>query len=130
MSEGGGAGERLDLWLWHARACRSRSLAQALAESGQLRLNGTTVAKAHQKLRVGDVLTFPQGAHIRVWKVLALSQRRLGAGLVGQLYEDLKPPTPDNRLEAPANTGLANPRPEHRPDKRDRRALAQKRRPF
>jgi ribosome-associated heat shock protein Hsp15 len=126
MSEGGGAGERLDLWLWHARACRSRSLAQALAESGQLRLNGTPVAKAHQKLRVGDVLTFPQGAHIRVWKVLALSERRLGAGLVGQLYEDLKPPTTENRLES----AQPSPKPEKRPDKRDRRALAQKRRPF
>lgn len=123
----GGSGERLDLWLWHARACRSRALAQALAESGQLRLNGTPTAKAHQKLRVGDVLTFPQGAHIRVWKVLALSDRRLGAGLVGSLYEDLKPPSTENRLDR----SEPGPRPEKRPDKQARRAaLAQKRRPF
>ncbi|HKY94929.1 MAG TPA: S4 domain-containing protein [Kiloniellales bacterium] len=127
MTEAGGAaGERVDLWLWHARACRSRSLAQALAESGRLRLNGTPVTKAHQKLRVGDVLTFAQGAHIRVWRVLALSERRLGAGLVGSLYEDLKPPTTENRLER----SEPSPRPERRPDKRARRALAQKRRPF
>jgi ribosome-associated heat shock protein Hsp15 len=126
MSEAGAAGERLDLWLWHARACRSRSLARALAGSGQLRLNGSAVTKAHQKLRVGDVLTFPQGAHIRVWKVLALSDRRLGAKAVGALYEDLKPPSPDNRLERPE----PSPKPDKRPDKRDRRALAAQRRPF
>jgi len=123
MSEAQGAGaERLDLWLWHARACRSRSLAAALAESGQLRVNGAPASKAHQKLRVGDVLTFPQGAHIRVWKVLALSERRLGAQHVSALYEDLKPPTAENRLER----SEPNPRPQKRPDKRDRRALARK----
>jgi ribosome-associated heat shock protein Hsp15 len=126
MSESGAAGERLDLWLWHARACRSRSLAAALAGSGQLRRNGTAVTKAHQRLRVGDVLTFPQGAHIRVWQVLALSERRLAAKAVGALYEDLKPPTPENRLERPAPV----PRPTTRPDKRQRRALASLRRPF
>jgi ribosome-associated heat shock protein Hsp15 len=126
MSAESAAGERLDLWLWHARAARSRTLAAAMAESGQLRLNGTTVTKAHQKLRVGDVLTFPQGAHIRVWKVLALSERRLGAGLVGELYEDLKPPTAENRLAG----SEPSPRPPRRPDKQARRALAQRRRPF
>jgi ribosome-associated heat shock protein Hsp15 len=126
MSEAGAAGERLDLWLWHARACRSRTLASALAQSGQVRLNGAAVTKAHQKLRVGDVLTFPQGAHIRVWKVLALSERRLGAKEVSALYEDLKPPTPENRLEH----AEPSPRPPTRPDKRQRRALASQRRPF
>lgn len=123
----GAGGERLDLWLWHARACRSRTLAAALAESGKVRLNGTAVGKAHQKVRVGDVLTFPQGAHIRVWKVFALSKRRLGAGLVSSLYEDLKPPTMENRLDHPE----PGPRPDKRPDKRARaQALAHKRRPF
>jgi ribosome-associated heat shock protein Hsp15 len=126
MSEAVAAGERLDLWLWHARACRSRTLSSALAESGQVRLNGTAVTKAHQKLRVGDVLTFPQGAHIRVWKVLALSQRRLGAKAVDALYEDLKPPTPENRLQH----AESSPKPDKRPDKRNRRALAAQRRPF
>lgn len=126
MSGPGVPGERLDLWLWHARAARSRSLAQALADSGQLRLNGTAVTKAHQRVRIGDVLTFPQGAHIRVWKVLALSERRLGAKAVGSLYEDLKPPTPENRLER----SEPSPKPDKRPDKRDRRALAAVRRPF
>lgn len=122
MSGTAGTGERLDLWLWHARAARSRSLAQTLAESGKLRLNGLAVSKAHHKVRIGDVLTFPQGAHIRVWKVLALSERRLGAGLVGSLYEDLKPPTTENRLDH------SEPRPGQQRDPGP--PFAQRRRPF
>lgn len=128
MSEAGGSsGERLDLWLWHARAARSRTLAQALAESGKLRLNGQIVGKAHHKVRVGDVLTFPQGAHIRVWKVLALSERRLGAAGVGALYEDLKPPTAENRLDRSETAPGAG---KESPGKPGRPALAQRRRPF
>jgi ribosome-associated heat shock protein Hsp15 len=118
----GGGSLRLDRWLWHARACRTRSAAARLAASGQVRLNGQPTAKAHQAVRPGDVLTFPQGHHIRVWKVLALAERRVGAADVAALYEDLKPPQPENRL--PRDTvALAAPAPPGRPDKQARRQL-------
>jgi ribosome-associated heat shock protein Hsp15 len=42
-------------------------------------------------VRVGDVLTFPLGRHIRVVKVLALAQRRGPATEARTLYEDLNP---------------------------------------
>ena len=70
------AGLRLDKWLWYARFFKSRSLATQLCGTGKLRLAGEAVKKAHQKVRPGDVLTFPQGHHIRVIKVLALAARR------------------------------------------------------
>ncbi|MEO1193969.1 MAG: RNA-binding S4 domain-containing protein [Pseudomonadota bacterium] len=114
---------RLDKWLWHARACRTRSAATKLAGSGQVRLNGAVTTKAHANLRPGDVLTFPQGDHIRVWRVAALAERRGSATVAQALYEDLKPPTAENRLPRPA------PRGEGRPDsrqRRQRRALAGK----
>ena len=115
MSE---ASPRLDKWLWHARFFKSRSLATALCQSGKLRIAGSAVSKAHHRVKVGDVLTFPQGRHIRVVRVLALAARRGPASEAQQLYEDLSPPTVENRLPAgPRRTGVG------RPTKRERRRI-------
>ena len=67
---------RADKWLWYARFFKTRTLASKVCASGKLRLSGSLVAKAHQKVKVGDVLTFPQGRHIRVVRVIALGSRR------------------------------------------------------
>ncbi len=117
-----GASIRADKWLWYARFFKTRTLASKVCASGKLRLSGSLVAKAHQKVKVGDVLTFPQGRHIRVVKVVALGSRRGPAPEAQGLYEDLKPPTAETRL--PRDTQVA-PRDagSGRPTKKDRRAL-------
>ena len=56
---------RVDKWLWHARFCKSRTLAAKLAASGKLRIAGTLISKAHHAVKPGDILTFPLGLHIR-----------------------------------------------------------------
>ncbi|MDJ0949293.1 MAG: RNA-binding S4 domain-containing protein [Alphaproteobacteria bacterium] len=110
---------RIDKWLWYARFCKSRSLASRLCASGKLRLNRQVVRKAHQTLRVGDVLTFPMGPHIRVIEVKALAGRRGPAVEARTLYQDLAPPEaqprPPRAPARPPGTG--------RPTKADRRAL-------
>src|SRR5262249_14374958 len=80
---------RLDKWLWHARFCKSRTLAAKLAAAGKIRISGTLVFKAHHTVKPGDVLTFPLGPHIRTVKVLALGERRGPAPEARLLYEDL-----------------------------------------
>jgi ribosome-associated heat shock protein Hsp15 len=119
--------QRLDKWLWFARFLKSRSLATTLAASGRLRLNGVIVAKAHQQVKPGDVLTFPLGPHIRVIKVLQPGSRRGPAPEAQGLYEDLSPPPARTAPENPP-TGGEPPRREAgsgRPTKRERRALDQ-----
>jgi len=83
--------QRLDKWLWCARFFKSRGLASKLLGGGKLRLSGKVVNKAHQLVRPGDVLTFPQGPHIRVVKVLFLAERRGPAPEAQLLYEDFEP---------------------------------------
>ncbi|MBL8706318.1 MAG: RNA-binding S4 domain-containing protein [Rhodospirillales bacterium] len=83
---------RLDKWLWFARFLKSRTLAAKLCESGRARINKVIVQKAHQPVRVGDVLTFQLGAHIRVIAVRALGSRRGPAPEAALLYDDLAPP--------------------------------------
>lgn len=91
---GGGDTLRLDKWLWHARFFKSRTLASAFCEAAGVRIAGQPVRKAHYPLRVGDVMTFRHGPHIRILKVVALSARRLSPALARDLYEDLAPPPP------------------------------------
>jgi ribosome-associated heat shock protein Hsp15 len=85
-------GLRLDKWLWFARFCRNRSIAADFCASGRIRISGRVVAKAHQAVRVGDVLTFPLGPHVRVIAVKDLGKRRGPAEEARGLYDDLDPP--------------------------------------
>jgi len=85
---------RLDKWLWYARFCKTRSLAQKLCISGKIRIDGTIVSKAHHLVRPGHVLTFPLGAHIRVVEIAKLGTRRGPAAEARTLYADLAPPLP------------------------------------
>lgn len=127
--DGGGQGgaQRLDKWLWCARFFKSRSLANALLAAGRMRLSGSVVGKAHQKVKVGDVLTFPQGPNVRVVKVLSLAVRRGPAAEAQGLYEDLAP-VPERRPD-PSDPAMfdaapaARDRGAGRPTKKERRAI-------
>ena len=88
---------RLDKWLWLARFFEGRDDAAALVTSGHCRINGQPCRKPGHGVTPGDVLTFPQGARIRVVRITALGQRRGPAGAAALLYDDLDPQvaTPD-----------------------------------
>ncbi len=114
---------RADKWLWFARFFKSRTLAAELCKAGKLRVSGVKVAKANHGVRVGDVLTFPQGRTIRVVRVLALGTRRGPATEARQLYEDLQPPEPKRPAQTPAPPGADRARGAGRPTKKERREL-------
>jgi ribosome-associated heat shock protein Hsp15 len=113
---------RIDKWLWYARFFKSRTLAAKLCASHKLRINGALIGKAHATLKVGDILTFPKGAHIRVIKVEALGTRRGPAPEAQTLYEDLEPPQATDRQSRPTPIGERD-RGAGRPTKTDRRAI-------
>jgi len=120
MSEPGEA-LRLDKWLWYARFFKTRSLATKLVRGGRLRLNKQAIDKPHAQVRIGDVLTFPQGHRVRVVKIAALASRRGPAPEAQALYEDLSPPAPRAPGRRAPGTG--------RPTKRERRELESFREP-
>ncbi|PWC32556.1 RNA-binding S4 domain-containing protein [Azospirillum sp. TSO35-2] len=113
---------RIDKWLWYARFFKTRSLAAKLCNDGGVRMSGAVVTKAHASVKPGDVLTFAQGRHIRVIKVLALGTRRGPAPEAQALYEDLAPPVPEERLQDPYRD-VGRPAGAGRPTKRERRAI-------
>ncbi len=79
-----------------------------------MRVNAARVVKPATAVGPGDVLTFPQGARIRVVRITGLGVRRGPAAEAQTLYEDL---TPERADAIPAE------RSGPRPTKRDRRAL-------
>lgn len=108
---------RIDKWLWFARFFKSRSIAAKLCVGSRVRVNRQVVGKSSATIRVGDVLTFPQGSRIRIVKILALGTRRGPASEAATLYEDLTPPPTPQEESAP--------RPDRggRPTKAERRAI-------
>jgi ribosome-associated heat shock protein Hsp15 len=81
---------RIDKWLFHARFCRTRSIAQQKTEAGRIRLNGQRVEKASVNVRIGDVLTLPMGGKVLALRVLQLGVRRGPATEARTLYEVLE----------------------------------------
>ncbi|HVZ09048.1 RNA-binding S4 domain-containing protein [Rhodopila sp.] len=92
--------QRLDKWLWCARFMRQRSDCAALVTQGSIRINRQPTAKAHAKLRVGDVLTIPVRGDVRVIRIEALAVRRGPASEAALLYAEVS--------DAPS-TGCAAP---------------------
>ncbi len=60
-----------------------------LAEGGRIRINRQPTDKPHAKVRVGDILTVPLHAGVRVVEVLGLSERRQGAPQAQKLYRQI-----------------------------------------
>lgn len=112
---------RIDRWLWFARFYKSRTLAAEACTARHVRSNGAPVVKPGHSVKIGDVLTFSLGPHIRIVKVLALGERRGPYEEARQLYQDLSPPIAPAAAR-PAIAGQREPG-EGRPTKADRRAI-------
>ena len=84
---------RIDVWLWRARFFKTRSLAARIVESGGVRLSRGAARLALDKpsrlVRVGDVLTFPQGSGFIALKVEGLGERRGPSSEARQLFTRL-----------------------------------------
>jgi len=92
MPAGDAASLRLDKWLWFARLTKSRSLAARLCEAGAVTIAGRAMPKPRHPVRVGDIVTLPQGRVIRTVHVAALGNRRGPASEARQLYLEPNPP--------------------------------------
>jgi ribosome-associated heat shock protein Hsp15 len=117
-------GHRLDKWLWHARFFKTRSLATAAINGGKVHLNAERVKPAH-RVRIGDRLSLSLQGMVAEFEVLGLPQRRGPAAEAVSHYLETAA-SAQRRAKLREQQRLANisrPRPEARPDKRERRRL-------
>jgi ribosome-associated heat shock protein Hsp15 len=115
---------RIDKWLWHARFFKTRSLATAAISGGKVHLNAERIKPAH-RVRVGDRLSLSLQGIIAEFEVLGLPLRR-GPPAEAQTHYLETPASAERRArlkEQQRLAGVSRPRPDTRPDKRDRRRL-------
>ncbi|MBS0363620.1 MAG: RNA-binding S4 domain-containing protein [Proteobacteria bacterium] len=84
---------RIDVWLWRARFCKTRTLAAKVVEEGRVRLTRTgqetRLDKASRTVKVGDALVFALGGRLTAIRVEALGERRGPPAEARTLYSTL-----------------------------------------
>lgn len=84
--------QRLDRWLFFARATKSRTLAQKLIETGAVRVNSERTLRTDHQVGPGDVLTMSIHSRILVWRIVDAGTRRGPPAEAQALYEVLASP--------------------------------------
>jgi ribosome-associated heat shock protein Hsp15 len=80
---------RIDRFLHWIRLVKSRSLAQALVETGYVRIDGRRIGKSSDEVREGSIVALPLHGRTRVLRVLSLPTRRGPAPEARACYEEL-----------------------------------------
>ncbi len=114
---------RLDKYLWAIRVFKTRSDAADACNGNKVKLN-STAAKPSKAVKCGDILEVRRGSAILSYKVLQLTESRMGAALVPQYAEDRTPESELEKLHAPRETIVfQRDKGSGRPTKKDRRQL-------
>ena len=114
---------RIDKFLWAIRAFKTRSDATDACNGNKVKLAGVN-AKPSKAVKAGDVLEVRKGPAVFTYRVLKVTESRMGAQLVPEYAEDLTPDIERAKLHAPKETiVLQRDRGAGRPTKRDRRQL-------
>ena len=115
---------RLDKWLWCARFFKTRGLATTAVTGGRIKVNGERVKPAHD-LRVGDRLSLSLNDEPMEVDVLDFPARRGPVPEARACYAE----TPESLKrrevlrEQRRLAALTRPRPDTKPDKRERRQM-------
>lgn len=114
---------RIDKWMWATRLFKTRTLAVEACKKGRVSVNGTPV-KPSRTIKTGEIIQIRKAPITYSFKVLALTEKRMGAKLVPQYLEDVTPPQQYELLEISRIGGFINrARGMGRPTKRDARDL-------
>jgi len=115
---------RIDKWLWCARFFKTRSLAAQAVSGGKVHINSERVKPAHN-VRVGDRISLNLQGIVAEFDVVGLPERRGPAPEARSHYAETAE-SAEHRARVREQQRLADlsrPRPDTRPDKRDRRRL-------
>lgn len=115
---------RVDKWLWAMRVFKTRSISTDAVKKGRVSIKGTVV-KPSRGIKVGDIIEVKKPPVTYSFKVLKLTENRLGAKLVPEYLENLTPQSQYDLLEMTRISGFVDRRKGlGRPTKREGRELA------
>lgn len=113
---------RIDKWLWAARFFKTRSLAKTAIEGGKVHHLSDRV-KVSKEVYIGLELTIQQGSDKKTVIVQGLSNQRGPASAAQLLYEETTVSIARRELLASQRKLDNLARPDHRPNKKDRRQI-------
>ena len=114
---------RIDKWMWATRIFKTRTIAAEACKKGRVSVSGTTV-KPSRTIKIGDIIQVRKPPVTYSFKVLALTENRMGAKLVPEFLENVTPPEQMEILELSRISGFINrSKGKGRPTKRDSREL-------
>ena len=114
---------RIDKWLWAARIYKTRTLASDACKNGRITINGA-LAKPSRTVKVGDLVGVKKSPSTYSFRVLQTIEKRVGAKLLPEVFENVTPPEQYELLEMNRISGFVDrARGTGRPTKKDRRAL-------
>lgn len=117
-----GSRQRLDKWLFFARMVKSRSIAQAYVQSGNVRVNDAPVRQPSHMVKPGDRLAISFERMDRILVVKAAGERRGPYEEARLLYDDLTPPREETKRLTALEQAMREPG-SGRPTKKERRAI-------
>lgn len=114
---------RIDKWLWAARIYKTRTLASDACKNGRITINGA-LAKPSRTVKVGDQVGVKKSPITYSFRVLQTIEKRVGAKLLPEVFENVTPPEQYELLEMNRISGFVDrARGTGRPTKKDRRVL-------
>jgi ribosome-associated heat shock protein Hsp15 len=116
---------RVDKYLFAMRIYKTRSVATEACKKGRITMNGSEI-KPSRTFKIGDVFSVRKGPITYTYRILKLSENRLGAKLVPDYLQDITSPEQLELLELARLAGQSGRnRGTGRPTKKDRRDLEQ-----
>lgn len=115
---------RIDKWIWAVRIFKTRTIAADACKKGRVMI-GDVIAKPSRMVKVGDVVSVRKPPVTYSFKVLALTENRLGAKLVPEYMENVTPQSQLDLLDVVRISGFIDRRKGlGRPTKREGRELS------
>ena len=116
--------QRIDKWMWATRIFKTRTISSEACKKGRVSVAGATV-KPSRTIKVGDIVDVRKPPVTYSFRVLALTENRLGAKLVSQYLENITPQSQLDLLEVVKISGFIDRRKGlGRPTKREGRELS------
>ena len=114
---------RIDKWMWATRIFKTRTIASDACKKNRI-LVGNVSVKPSRMIKVGDVISVRKPPVTYSFRVLDVSDKRMGAKLVPLFLENITPPEEFEILEMNKISGFVNrARGLGRPTKKERREL-------
>lgn len=119
--------ERIDKWMWAMRIFKTRTISTDACKKGRITIgqgDKETIAKPSRTIKVGDVVNVRKPPVTYSFRVLRLTENRLGAKLVPEYLENITPQSQYDLLDVVKINGFIDRRKGlGRPTKKEGRQL-------